>query len=408
MKNKLLTALLSAAIALALWMYVVTVVSPNSDRHYQNVPVTLQGETLLHDRGLMITSQEIPTVSLHLEGNRTDLDKLNSANITLTADVSKIYDPGTHNLRFTPSYPGDVTSSAITVLSQNPVAITIQVEERISKPVPVNIRYNGTLPESFMADKENSQLDHEAVNVTGPKSVIEQIAMAQIDIDLTDQVESISEQYAYTLCNEAGEPVDARLVVTDVEAVALTLRIVRVKELALTVNVVSGGGATQDTTEITMDTTVIQVSGSDNLLEGLESIELGTIELGEMLTDEVLTFPIKLPEGVTNETGVAEVKVEVKFPELATKPLTVKNIKAVNVPAGLEVELITQALEIQLRGPKAQMDDLEEKDVSATVDFADTQIGTATVKAQITISAEGVGAVGSYQVTATVREKKGS
>lgn len=408
MKNKLLTALLSAAIALALWMYVVTVVSPNSDRHYQNVPVTLQGETLLHDRGLMITSQEIPTVSLHLEGNRTDLDKLNSANITLTADVSKIYDPGTHNLRFTPSYPGDVTSSAITVLSQNPVAITIEVEERISKPVPVNIRYNGTLPESFMADKENSQLDYEAVNVTGPKSVIEQIAMAQIDIDLTDQVESISEQYAYTLCNEAGEPVDARLVVTDVEAVTLTLRIVRVKELALTVNVVSGGGATQDTTEITMDTTVIQVSGSDNLLEGLESIELGTIELGEMLTDEVLTFPIKLPEGVTNETGVAEVKVEVKFPELATKPLTVKNIKAVNVPAGLEVELITQALEIQLRGPKAQMDDLEEKDVSVTVDFADTQIGTATVKAQITISAEGVGAVGSYQVTATVREKKGS
>lgn len=408
MKNKLLTVLLSAAIALALWMYVVTVVSPNSDRHYQNVPVTLQGETLLHDRGLMITSQEMPTVSLHLEGNRTDLDKLNSANITLTADVSKIYDPGTHNLRFTPSYPGDVTSSAITVLSQNPVAITIQVEERISKPVPVNIRYNGTLPESFMADKENSQLDYEAVNVTGPKSVIDQIAMAQIDVDLTEQVESISEQYAYTLCNEAGEPVDARLVVTDVEAVALTLRIVRVKELALTVNVVSGGGATQDTTEITMDTTVIQVSGSDNLLEGLESIELGTIDLGEMLTDEVLTFPIKLPEGVTNETGVAEVKVEVKFPELATKPLTVKNIKAVNVPAGLEVELITQALEIQLRGPKAQMDDLEEKDVSATVDFSNTQIGTATVKAQITISAEGVGAVGSYQVTATVREKKGS
>ena len=105
MKNKILKALLSLAIALSLWAYAVTVVSPNSDRHYNNVSVTLQGESLLRERGLMITTQEFPTVSLHLEGSRTDLDKLNNANITLTADVSRIYDPGTHSLRFTPTYP---------------------------------------------------------------------------------------------------------------------------------------------------------------------------------------------------------------------------------------------------------------------------------------------------------------
>ena len=406
MKNKLLTALLSVFIALGLWLYVVTVVSPNSDKHYYNIPVSLQGEVILQERGLMITTTELPTVSLHLEGNRTDLNKLNSSNITIAVDVSRIGEAGTHKLAFTPTFPGDVPSNSITILSQNPGTISIDVEERISKSVPVDIQYLGTLSEDYMADKENKVLDYENINISGPKSVIDQIAMARIEVDLDQRVESISEQFRYALCNEKGEPVDARLVTTDVESVTLTLKILRVKEIALVVNVIDGGGATKDTSAIDIQPKTIRVSGSDVLLEGLESLELGTINLGEMLTDEILTFPIKLPEGITNETGVTEATVDVRFPDLGTKTLTVTNIKAINVPAGLEADLITQLLEIQIRGPKAIIETVEEKDITVTVDFSTVQMGTATVKAVITINADGVGAVGTYNVTATLREKR--
>lgn len=406
MKNKILTALLSGLIAVALWLYVVTVVSPNSDKHYYNIPVTLQSEVVLQERGLMITTTQLPTVSLHLEGNRTDLNKLNSSNITIAVDVSRIGEPGTHSLSFIPSYPGDVPNNAITVLSRTPGSITLEVEERISKAVPVDIQYVGNLSEDYMADKENKELDHENVNISGPKSVIDQIAMARIEVDMDNRVESISEQFAYTLCNEKGEPVDAELVTTDVKAVTLTMKILRVKEIALTVTVIDGGGATEETSDITMNHQSILVSGSDSILEGLESLELGTINLGEMPADQTLTFPIKLPEGVTNETGVMEVTVDVRFPELGTKNLVVTNIQAVNVPAGLEVDLITQILEIQIRGPKAVVERVEATDIKVTVDFANEQKGTATVKAEITMNAEGVGAVGIYNITATLREAK--
>lgn len=404
MKNKILTALLSVAIALTMWLYVVTVVSPNSDKHYYNIPVTLQSEVVLQERGLMITTADLPEVSLHLEGNRTDLNKLNSSNITIAVDVSKIGEPGTHSLTYTPIYPGDVPNNAITVLNRTPGTITLEVEERISKGVPVDILYNGALSEDYMADKENKILDYEIINITGPKSVVDQIAMARIEVGLDSRVESISEQFRYTLCNEKGEPVDAALVTTDAEAVTLTLRIVRVKQIELTVNVIDGGGATKDTSSITIEPQTIRVSGSDTLLEGLESLELGTINLGEMQSDEILTFPIKLPEGITNETGVLEATVDVKFPDLGTKTLIVKDFTAVNVPDGLKADIITQLLEIQIRGPKASIDAIEAEDVTVTVDFANEQVGTATVKAAITISVEGVGAVGIYNITATLRK----
>lgn len=404
MKNKLLTALLSIGIALVLWLYVVTVVSPNSDNKYSNVPITVQGEAVLQDRGLMITSGTLPTVSLHLEGNRTDLNKINSSNISIGVDVSGIGEPGIYNLSLTqPNFLTDVPNTAITVLSKDPGTVTVKVDRRISKPVPVDILYNGTLPESYMADKENRTLDYENVTVSGPQTVVDQIAMARIEVDLENRSESLSGQYQYTLCNEKGEPVDSRMIVTDVEAVNLTLKIVRVKEVQLTVAVADGGGATKDTSIITLDPKVILVSGSDSLLENLETLELGTINLGEMVRDEVIIFPIKLPEGITNETGVNEVKVDVKFPALATKELTVTNILPINVPENLEVEIITKQLELLLRGPKNVIDRVTEENVTVTVDFSDEQVGTASINAQITVSIDGVGAVGTYHVTAVVK-----
>lgn len=405
MKSKILTGLLSVVVAFGLWLYVVTVVSPNSDQKFTNIPVVTQGEAMLQDRGLMITSNENPMVSLHLEGNRTDLNKLNNSNITINVDVSRIYEAGTHHLTYTPSYPGDVANNSISVLTREPGTLTITVEERISKAVPVEIEYNGTLAEGFMADKENKILDVEQINIIGPKSAVDQIAKARVNVDLEAKSDSINGQFPYTLCNEKGEAVGIDMVTADVEAVTLTLKILRVKEIALTVHVISGGGATEQTSSITIEPKTILVSGSDNQLEDIEKLELGTINLGEMLADEVLTFPIKLPEGITNETGVTEATVDVRFPELSTKTLTVKNITAVNVPADMEVVLITKMLEVQIRGPKKVVETITEENISVTVDCANEQLGTATVKADFAITAEGVGAVGTYNVTATLKKK---
>lgn len=406
-KSKLATALLSVAIALAVWFYVVTVVSPNSDKNFQNIPVVTQGEALLQERGLMITDTDITTTSLHLEGSRIDLNKLSSSNIVVTMDVSKIYEAGVHDLTYSVSYPGDVASNAITILSKNPGSVKVTVEERISKTVPVQIRYSGTVSENYVADKENAELDVENVTVTGPKPVIDKIAIARIDVDLENRSESISDKYTYTLCNTKGEPVDVQSVVTDVANISLVLRIVRVKEISLTVNVVDGGGATAQTSLITIDPPTIRVSGSDALLEGLNSLELDTINLVDIPEDSVFTYAIKLPEGVNNETGVNEATVSISFPDLATKTVKVKNISAVNVPAGFDVDVITKALEIQVRGPKEKIDTLDEKTISVTVDFTDAEEGTVKLKVIVDCGDPEIGAVGAYTVSATVRKTTG-
>ena len=409
MKRNVLTVLLSIAIAFGLWLYVVTVISPNSDNTYHGVSVVLQGEAILEERGLMITTDQIPTVSLRLEGNRSELQKLNSSNISVTVDVSKIAEPGEHKLAISPSnirLPGNVSYSAITVASRKPDYITLVVKQRVTKTVPVDVDFGDSrVLDGHIADTENIQLDYSEIQVSGPSDVVDQIAMAKIHVDLNDKSATFSESQPFTLCNAAEEPVDAKLITTNVGSVEFTLRILKVKQISLRVNVQEGGGATLQDADVNMDVDSILVSGTEAALQNLETITVGTVNLGDLPQDTALFFPINLPEGVGNETGISNVLVEVKFKDLDTKVMSITNIVAVNVPEGREPEIITKALEIQFRGPATLIETLQPEHVTVIVDFSDAQVGTATLRAVVTFTEEyaQIGAIGGYSVAATLK-----
>lgn len=390
MKRKIGYMLLSLAIAFGLWLYVITTVSPGSTDTYYNIPIVWEGESILNENGLMVTAVSSNTVNLRLSGNRSDLSKVNSANITIKADLSKIREPGTQiPISYsTPTFPGEVASNAFVIETKEPDTIYVTVVRRVSKTVPVEVAWVGSTAEGFMIDRENKTLDYPEVTVTGPESVVNSIAMATISVDLDGRRESISETYNYTLCDDQGNPVDARLITTDVEQVRLDVSIRRVKDLRLTYNLVPGGGADADNTTVKLSAETIRVSGSEAALENLgDTLTIGTINLADITKSSAsLTFAISLPEGITNLTGITEVTADVSFHGLATKELTITNIQSVNVPEGLSVELITEKLVVTLRGPTTLISRVTPEDVAVVVDFTGAEVGTSTFKATVSIS----------------------
>lgn len=390
MKRKIGYMLVSLAIAFGLWLYVITTVSPGSSDTYYNIPIVWEGESVLNENGLMVTAVSSNTVNLRLSGNRSDLSKVNSANITIKADLSKIREPGTQiPISYsTPTFPGDVASNAFVIESKEPDTIYVTVVKRVSKTVPVEVVWVGSTADGFMIDRENKTLDFPEVTVTGPESVVNSIAMATISVDLDGRRESISETYNYTLCDAEGSPVDARLITTDVEEIRLDVSIRRVKDLRLTYNLVPGGGADADNTTVKLSAETIRVSGSEAALENLgDTLSIGTINLADITkSTATLTFAISLPEGITNLTGITEVTADVSFHGLSTKELTVTNIQSVNIPEGLEVELITEKLTVTLRGPTALISTVTPEDVAVVVDFTGAEVGTSTFKATVSIS----------------------
>lgn len=409
-KNKLYSLVLSVLIAFGLWLFVVNNVSQEDDRTYYNVPVVMDGESVLNERNLMITSKSANTVSLHLSGTRSDLNKISSSNNSLTVkvDLTKIYEPGEKiALIYTPVYPGDVQEGAITVESRSPTSIYIDVDYRRTKEIPVEIKWTGTRSENYIYDTENAVLDYSEINVIGPAAVVDLIDHAEVEIDLTNRVESVSESFRYTLCDAEGEPVDAELVTTNAEEVRLDVPIQRIKKMDLVVDVIYGGGATAENTEIKVTPETIRVSGGEAVLAELgDTYTVGTINLADVeKSTDGLKYTISLPEGVTNQTGVAEATVSVKFSNLVTKEFTIDNFQMNNLPEGMEAEIINANLTVKVRGPAAQISRLTEKDIIAVVDFSAAEVGTATYKASIVLGEEftEVGALKTNSVSATVQ-----
>ena len=326
----------------------------------------------------------------------------------LESGRSKITEPGEHPLTISPNnvrLPGDVSYSAITVASRNPDTIKLEVKVRESTSVPVVVYDNDTTPDGFFADTDNPELDYEFIQISGPLDVISKIEMARIDVDLSNKKGTVSEAFAYTLCDAEGQPVDAELVTTNAGAVNVTLQVMPIKQIGLSVAVVDGGGATKDTATVELEIDSLSVYGPEEVLQNLNTLELGTVNLGEWLEDTTLVFPIELPEGVGTQSDLSEVIVKVSFPELNTKTLDITNIAAVNVPVGKKAEIVTKTLQITFRGPAALIEDLTAEHVGITVDFTDAQDGTATMAAVISLAEEyaSIGAVGTYSVSATLK-----
>lgn len=405
-KSKLYSFLLSLTVAFGLWLYVVNNVSMEDENTFYNIPVVTSGETVLSERNLMVTNMSAKNVSVTLYGTREDLNRVDNSNITVKVDLSSIEDPGEDiPLNYSISYPADV-GNVFTVESRNPEKIYVDVDYRRTFEIPVQIKWTGTRSEDYIYDTENYVLDYSTITISGPAAVADQIDHAEIEIDLTERVESISESFRYTLCDVDNNPVNAAQITTNAEEVHLEMQIQRIKEMDLVVDVVYGGGATEENTAIKITPETIRVSGGEAVLAELgDTFTVCTLNLAEIEKSTNAHYTITLPEGVTNQTGTSEVVVSVQFSDLKTREFVVDNFEMINVPEGMEAEIINANLTIKVRGPEEEIVKLNERNITAVVDFTNAEAGTATYKASIQFSEKfpNVGALKTNSVSATVR-----
>lgn len=405
MKNKILYFCLSLVMAFGIWLYVITVVSPESQETFKDIPVEMQNVSYLEERGLIITNISHTKVTLRLSCNRTDLIQLNKDNIRIVADVFNIHEPGVHEVSYTVSYPGNIPNGNVEILSRSPGTIQVVVEEKVTKKLDLTVKYKGAVPNGYLTDEANVQLDTDTVSVSGPKSLMDRVVSAKTVVDIEGRTETFTAYCSVTLYDADGNVVEGAGISSDSNSVRVTLQIKQLKEVDVVFkDIIYGGGATKDNTKITQNITKLKIAGHKNLLSNITKIEIGVLDLSQVIGNTQIVYPITLDDGVFNETGINEVKVTVEFDGLISKTLQVTNIVPVNVPAGMVAQIRTEMIPVVVRGTAAVIGTISADDVSVSVDFSDTREGESTMHAKIIVpdTFPNVGAVGSYIVTANM------
>ena len=380
MKNKVLSFLLSLAISFGLWLYVVTVISPESEAVFFDIPVELVGNDYLNNQNLMvISSTDNLRVDLTVEGKRSDLNKLSNSNITVIADLSKITRAGEHKLDCSVSFP----SGSAEVLKQEPNKITVVVAEKLTKNIPVKINCVGSVAEGYEEERDSISLDHTTVTISGPKETIEKIGSAKIVVDLTGKMTTFVGNYPLTLCGLDGSPIaDVSFVNTNLSTVRAVVQVNRVKIVPVNfiLDYTDSGLQEGMATSYSTVKTVTLIGNSEDLEKVEDALEF-TVFLKDYEGTSTKTIVPSLPDGVRCKE---EIMVHITMPEMDYRVLTVSRFEFINVPDGMTVET-AEAYEVKVWGPSVNLEQISEDAVIATVDCSNIKLnsGYAPVKYQV-------------------------
>jgi YbbR domain-containing protein len=389
--------------SIALWMYVE--ISRNQTRTVQidDIPVVFLNEEILHDKGFIITLRDPETVTLEIEAPISVAPRLLRGNVTITVDLANIASRGLASRRYEIVYPPDINESDLTVTSRSVENISLFVDRLHSSHIPVSVSYNGgTASNEYIA--ELPIFDPQTVVARGPEELLSRVKTALVPILRENLSSTYTDDLEFILLDENGEelaPDVLSLITCDPQTINVTVPVMMMKTIPLTVNLAHGSGSTPDNTTYTVNPSAITVSGDPAALRELNSISLGTIDMTLFELTRPFPFTIPIPNGLVNLSGETSADVNVEVLGLEIKYLSTTNIIVTNKPTGLVETIITQSMDVRIRGKREVLDTITAQRIWIVADIASLGAGSARVPARVVIDGEAVdaGAVGTYQIT---------
>jgi YbbR domain-containing protein len=202
--------LISLGLAFIVWPVMMLYINPLRTRTVEGVVLKPEGlDYFNNERKLAIVESlsELPkTVDVEISVRQEERHKLSRATVTAVIDFSRITEEGTQQV------PIDPRTENGTIVKCDPAYVTVTVERRVSRSVPVKVREVTPLPDGY---KEITQPTVYPSNVTiwGAESVVSDVRSALVDMDKTMFADYGSYNYSIPMevffVNENDEPVNA-------------------------------------------------------------------------------------------------------------------------------------------------------------------------------------------------------
>lgn len=195
--------LVSLAIAALLWYFVAGqtefATSIPAAVQYRNVPPELE-----------LNVEPVERLFLKLRGPATSLTPTALNQTALVLDLRSVNSPGEQ------TFPVDRTSLAlppgVTLVRAVPSQVRIRLERRVTRTVPVEVRFAGPPPEGYRVVSQN--VSPAAIRVVGPESQVEQVTTVQTDpVDLSSKLATSEFRVPVFIPNPQVRPENASAVV---------------------------------------------------------------------------------------------------------------------------------------------------------------------------------------------------
>ncbi len=376
---------LAFALAVAVWVMAVTANDPIQER---NLPSPVALKIIGQGTSLVVTSSIPESVTVKVSAPSSVWTAIQSQAEPATAyiDLSTL-EAGIHEV----PVQVQISEKPTRIISIDPVNVSVTLEERDSKMVPVNVNVIGE--PSFGFKVESATTDYQTVEVSGPQTLMGTVQSVRASVDITNARENYTSSVALQALDLDGNVVSGLTITPSDVMVNLTVsalggyrnvvvKVVWTGQLALGYRL----------TDISVDPPAVTVYSTEpSLVENLTGVvETTPLDLNGASTDFTTQLSLLLPAGVST-IDQNQVVVHVSISAIESS-LTFSNIpvEVIGLGRGLQAQISPQLVDIILNGPLPVLDQLTSADIHVVVDLTGLEAGTYKKEPIVTISVQNV------------------
>jgi len=327
------TKILSLAMAILFWIFVMDQVDPEITRIIENVPVQLTNTQELDQNNLKIMNQTDYFVNVEVTGRRNNVLSLNAKNISLWADLRSVRS-GINNVYINST----INSESVSIKAVVPNEIVLTVDRVVSLPKPVQIiisdQYQDTL---YQKNLEVTPLE---IKVTGPESLVNSVSYLGGTISVGTLDNDYQREVSLVPYSFDGEVVNGVTLESSYANISLTIG--KNKSISIEPLVTGVPAEGYKVVGITVNPQNVTVQGDVTNIDDITTLMTKEIQLnGDETATLIVEKELNLPEGITVSTGIPTVQVEIQIEEVQTKEFTfaINELPIVNLNQGFITDL---------------------------------------------------------------------
>lgn len=397
--SDLIPRILCIALALVIWLYVMSNESPDYERTFSGVSVEVENAALLmSEKNLSVINGYGSLADITVTGKKSDVISYSLEDIIARVDVSSIDEAGRHQLTISVATPDGCVLKSI-----YPTSVEVYADELATKTIPVKVNIKSVQYDQSISLGALTP-DVSAVTVSGPASAVDAIDAAVVDLDLGTVTTSVTARGTLKTVNGEGIEISNPYLVLSQSSVGVSVPVYIEKSVPITVNM-KHGYLTSDNSLVSVTPRQITVRADPKLLEGVESFVVATVDETKIGDDMTQIVTINLPSGVENVSGSDTASIAVRHRGTVKKSLAISSIVLEN-PNGLKYTVIGDSVNVTFRVPTALADELLPEDFSVVGELSYNGI-TGIVQVPLTVSVPSkysgdVYAIGEYTITVNI------
>ena len=361
-KNKIVVPIICLLLSMGLWFYVTNVENKVRTTEITKIPVELVNLDALSSSKLAVTPNQEFYVTLKIEGNTNDINKIRKSDFKVQVDLSEYAWKRGEN-----KVPVSIVDYPITVSIRNTnnLTISIKIEDMVEKTMSITSNINVTPKSGYFASTPS--INPQEVNISGAESVVNSVSKLVITDKREDVSEDIIGDYEIKPVDESGNEV------LDVNLSSKTTRVEIKVSKGKSVNVtVATTGKLPDGVKLkSIDSSrkSVEILGPKEILDTIDEVRTNPIDLSSITGNKDINLSLILPDGITVAQGEESLSARVNVISMVTKEFSVKLNLSGDVQ-GIKVLPNKESIKVTIKGYQDEIEKVTEDNIVNSLDIS--------------------------------------